>query len=146
MRTLQAVAYKRFGNYVSVPAEATYRLSVTPATNTSTVLARYDVGLGFWKGRSAVVIATGFLATGSTTPFQPWVVLLNDGTFPLNAVTNFGADNPQQLAARGKAQSVEVALSPNLASNLVTTNINLTKDADVNIQIVDVAGRTVQRA
>ncbi len=140
------VAYTRFGSYISVPAEATYRLGVAPATNTANVLARYDVNLGFWKGRSAVVIATGFLGAGNATPFQPWVVLSNGGTFPLNAVTNFGDDNPQQLSARvNTSASMEMTLSPNPASNVVTANISLAKDADVTIQIVDIAGKMVQR-
>jgi Secretion system C-terminal sorting domain/Domain of unknown function (DUF4397) len=139
------IAFGGFGNYISVPAEATYRLGVTPATNTSNVLARYDANLGFWKGRTAVVIATGFLASGSAVPFQPYVVLSNGGTFPLNAVTGIRADDPQQLSARVKStQNTEMTLSPNPAISVVSANISLAKDSDVKISIVDVAGRVAQ--
>ncbi len=141
------IAYSKFGTYISVPAEATYRLGVAPASNTATILARYDANLSFWKGRTAIVIATGFLTAGNATPFQPWVVLSNGGTFPLNAVVGFADELPQQLSARvALTQNVEMTLSPNPASTVVSANISLAKDSDVRISIVDVAGRLAQNA
>ncbi len=139
------IAYSKFGAYLSVPAEATYRLGVAAAATPTSVLARYDVNLGYWKGRTAIVIATGFLGAGSTTPFQPWVVLSNGGTFPLNAVVGATGDLPQQLSSRvALTQNVEMTLSPNPASTMVSANISLAKDSDVKISIVDVAGRVAQ--
>jgi hypothetical protein len=139
------IAYTKFGNYISVPAEATYRLAVTPASNTATVLARYDANIGFWKGRTAIVIATGFLGAGSTTPFQPWVVLSNGGTFPLTAVTGALGGVTEQLSKRvALMQNTEMTLSPNPATAFVNANISLAKDSDVKISIVDVAGRVAQ--
>jgi hypothetical protein len=139
------IAYSKFGSYISVPAEATYRLGVAPASNTATILARYDANLGFWKGRTATVIATGFLTAGNATPFQPWVVLSNGGTFPLFALPGFGGEFPQQLSKRVPlTQNVEMTLSPNPATSIVSANISLAKDSDVKISIVDVAGRVAQ--
>jgi Domain of unknown function (DUF4397)/Secretion system C-terminal sorting domain len=139
------VAYSRFGAYVSVPAEATYRLGVAATATPTNILARYDANLGFWKGKTAVVIATGFLGAGSATPFQPWVVLSNGGTFPLTAVTGFDGDITEQLSSRVPfTQNTEMTLSPNPASSVVTANISLAKDSDVKISVIDVTGRVAQ--
>ncbi len=72
--------------YATLPANATYELSVTPANTPATVVGKYNLNLGFWGGKTAIVIATGML--GSTNPnmrFEPWVVLSSGGTFALNA-------------------------------------------------------------
>jgi Domain of unknown function (DUF4397)/Secretion system C-terminal sorting domain len=140
------IAYSKFGNYVSVPAEATYRLGVAATAAPTNILARYDANLGFWKGRTAIVIATGFLGAGNATPFQPWVVLSNGGTFPLTAVPGFDGGGTEQLSARVPfTQSTEMTLSPNPASSVVTANISLAKDSDVKISVVDVTGRVAQQ-
>jgi hypothetical protein len=73
--------------YVFVPANATYVLDVTPAGQGNTVVASYAANLNFWRGRTAVVMATGFLG-GGQTPFEPWVVLSNGKTFPLKPAPN----------------------------------------------------------
>jgi hypothetical protein len=70
--------------YVFVPANTTYTLDVTPAGQASTVVASYQANLNHWRGRTAVVIATGFLG-GGQTPFEPWVVLSNGHTYPLKS-------------------------------------------------------------
>jgi Domain of unknown function (DUF4397)/Secretion system C-terminal sorting domain len=139
------IAYTKFGTYISVPASATYRLGVAATATPTAVLARYDANLGFWKGRSAIVMATGFLTAGSATPFQPYVVLSNGGTFPLTAVIGATDDLPQQLSSRvALTQGTEMTLSPNPASTIVSANISLAKESDVKISIVDVAGRVAQ--
>lgn len=80
------VAYGTFARgtmpYANVPANATYKLSVTPASQNNTIVASYDANLSFWAGKTAVVFASGFLSGNSTT-FEPWVALSNGGTFPL---------------------------------------------------------------
>jgi hypothetical protein len=140
------IAYSRFGNYVSVPAETTYRLGVAATAAPTNILARYDANLGFWKGRTAIVIATGFLGAGNATPFQPWVVLSNGGTFPLTAVPGFAGDFTEQLSSRVPfTQNTEMTLSPNPANSVVTANISLAKDSDVKISVIDVTGRISQQ-
>jgi hypothetical protein len=138
--------YSKFSTYISVPASATYRLGVTPANNNSTVVARYDLNIDYWKGRTAVVIATGFL-TGTPTPFkpafEPYVVLSNGGTFPLKAVTGLLGDDPANLLSRN-VQKGDAAISPNPASDNINIQLNLTKDSDASVQILNVAGQVVK--
>jgi hypothetical protein len=138
--------YSKFSTYISVPAAAIYRLGVTPTNNNSTVVARYDLNLDFWKGKTAVVIATGFL-TGTPTPFkpafEPYVVLSGGGTFPLRAVTGLLGDDPANLLSRN-VQKGETAISPNPASDNVNIQLNLTKDGDASVQILNLAGQVVK--
>jgi hypothetical protein len=138
--------YSKFSTYISVPASATYRLGVTPANNNSTVVARYDLNLDFWKGKSAVVMATGFL-TGTPTPFkpafEPYVVLSNGGTFPLKAVTGLLSDNPNNLLSRN-VQKGDATISPNPASDNINVQLNLIKEGEASIQILNVAGQVVK--
>jgi hypothetical protein len=68
--------------YVFVPGKVTYTLDVTPAGQPSTVVASYQVYLGALRGRTAVVMATGFLGGGKPS-FEPWVVVSDGTTFPL---------------------------------------------------------------
>lgn len=75
------VSFGNFDGYLNVPATS-YSLNVTPAEDNSTIVASYFADFDFWKGRTAVVIATGFLG-GDAPAFEPWVVLDNGGTFPL---------------------------------------------------------------
>lgn len=84
------VSYGDFQGYLEVPA-ASYELAVTPAADNSNVLAAYNANLGFWRGRTAVVFASGFLS-GDNPAFEPWVALDNGGTFPLTAIPVPGPD------------------------------------------------------
>jgi hypothetical protein len=78
-------SYGDFQGYLQVPA-ATYDLKVTPGNDNNTTVAAYRAELGFWKGKTAVIFASGFL--GNNNPrFEPWVALSNGGTFPLTTVT-----------------------------------------------------------
>jgi Secretion system C-terminal sorting domain/Domain of unknown function (DUF4397) len=142
------IAYSRFGAYQSVPANATYRLAVTPFNNNNQVVARYDLNLGFWAGRTATVIATGFL-TGTpsdTRPaFAPYVVLSTGGTFPLSAVTGGGlVDETIEGFVTRKAQTGDFILSPNPAKQQANLNFDLASPSDVQIQIVNAMGAVVQ--
>jgi Secretion system C-terminal sorting domain/Domain of unknown function (DUF4397) len=77
-------SYGDFQGYLQVPA-ASYDLKVTPGNDNNTVVAAYTANLAFWKGKTAVIFASGFL-TGGTPAFEPWVALSNGGTFPLAGV------------------------------------------------------------
>lgn len=74
------ISYGDFGDeYIRVSTGSNI-INITPAGDNSEVLATYELQLGFWKGRSAVIFATGSLEAGN---FVPWVALSNGGTFPL---------------------------------------------------------------
>ena len=139
------VSYGNFADYVSVPANATYNLAVTPAGVPTTVVGRYAANLEFWKGRSAVVFASGFLSSGSPA-FEPWVALSNGGTFALPTTTN-GFQNGQNtegsLALKQMAPN-ELMLSPNPANESVSVAFNLQNDSEVSLQVVNIAGQTVR--
>lgn len=106
------VAYGTFARgdrpYANVPADATYRLSVTPAGQNNTVVATYEANLSFWAGKTAVVFASGFLG-GNNVPFEPWVALSNGGTFPLKAV---GTPPPPPPAPTATARVQVIHNSP----------------------------------
>ena len=138
------IAYGKFGNYISVPANATYRLGVTPFNNNNTVVARYDANLDFWKGKTAVVIATGFLGAGNATPFVPYVVLSNGGTFPLTALQGLVNENGQANLITSNTQKGDMLISPNPASGEVNIKLNLVKESDATVQVLNVAGQVVR--
>jgi hypothetical protein len=77
------VSFGGFSGYIDVPASM-YELDVTLADDNSAVVASYMASFNFWRGRTAVVFASGFL--GSDPSFEPWVALDNGGTFPLPAL------------------------------------------------------------
>ena len=136
------IAYGRFDTYKSVPADATYRLSVTPGNNNSAIVARYDANLGFWKGKTAIVMATGFLG-GGTTPFEPWVVLSNGGTFPLKALANLRDDQVGSPINALKKPASDFVIYPNPADDRLVVEFDLKKDADVQLQVINSTGQTV---
>ncbi|NJN35046.1 MAG: DUF4397 domain-containing protein [Saprospiraceae bacterium] len=138
------MAYGRFGSYVSVPANATYRLSVTPATNNSQIVARYDANLSFWRGRTAIIMATGFLGAGSATPFVPYVVLSNGGTFPLTALTSFAGNQTVAEARSAKGAFGGFNVTPNPASDRVLMDLELKNESDVVAQVTNLAGQVIK--
>jgi hypothetical protein len=139
------VEYGEFSGYLNVPA-ASYEISVTPANNNSTVVAKYKADLGFWKGRTAVIFASGFLG-GGTPGFEPWVALDNGGTFPLPVSSNFTGSSSAsflQLPGTGfSTGSYEVALMPNPASSWLDVNLKNEVESKVRLSIVNHFGQTL---
>jgi hypothetical protein len=99
------VSFGEFSGYLNVPAGA-YPIDVTPGADNSTIVASYNLDLGFWKGNTAVVFASGFLS-GDDPAFEPWVALSTGGTFPLQSTTP-----PPPPAATAKVQVIHNSPSP----------------------------------
>jgi Domain of unknown function (DUF4397)/Secretion system C-terminal sorting domain len=134
-------SFGQFDTYKSVPANATYSLAVTPGNNNNTIVARYDANLSFWKGNTAIVMATGFLG-GGTTPFEPWVVLSSGGTFALKALTALQGENPIEVSALSKAKT-EFYVYPNPVENRLFVEFDLKNESNVQLQILNTAGQVV---
>jgi hypothetical protein len=134
-------SFGHFDTYKSVPANATYRLAVTPGNDNNTIVARYDANLSFWKGKTAIVMATGFLG-GGTTPFEPWVVLSNGGTFPLKAITGLQGDNGNTISGLSKVKT-DFAIYPNPVEDRIFVEFDLKKESDVQLQVLNASGQVV---
>jgi Domain of unknown function (DUF4397)/Secretion system C-terminal sorting domain len=135
-------SFGQFDTYKSVPANATYRLAVTPGNNNSSVVARYDANLSFWKGNTAIVMATGFLG-GGTTPFEPWVVLSNGGTFPLRAISGLGGESVDNVVSGLRKSSTEFSIYPNPTDERLTIDFKLESESIVKLEVINTSGQTV---
>jgi len=138
------VSFGEFSGYLNVPA-VSYQLDVTPGNDNSTIVASYNADLSFWKGRTAVVFASGFLS-GANPAFEPWVALDNGGTFPLPQTNNFtggGTGNKANLLTLGKA--ISATLYPNPASQAINLNLEMEHESEVNLTVFDLTGRVVMQ-
>ncbi len=139
------VNYAEFSGYVDVPA-ASYQIAVTPANDNSTVVAKYTADLSFWKGRSAVVFASGFLS-GANPGFEPWVALDNGGTFPLPVDNNFTGGNGGvdfiQLPSNDGDIAAELQLMPNPATDWLNVLLNSGTEARTRLSVVNLMGQTL---
>ncbi len=134
------VEYGEFSGYINVPG-GSYNLSVTPANDNNTVVAKYIADIDFWKGRTAVVFASGFLGGGSPG-FEPWVALDNGGTFPLR-VDNFRPDNsPSNFLVSG-ASTPATSVFPNPASDQLNLIVNEMSGNNIRVSIVNLLGQTL---
>jgi Domain of unknown function (DUF4397) len=132
-------SYGDFKGYLNVPA-ASYDLSVTPGANNSNVLAKYKADLSFWKGKTAVIFASGFLGAGKTPGFEPWVALSNGGTFPLPAIPMLQNENVED---RGIVAS-ELRMYPNPTADRFQVNFRVEADTDVQALIVNSLGQAAE--
>ena len=103
-------------------------------------MAKYIANVGFWKGRTAVVFASGFLG-GDSPAFEPWVALDNGGTFPL-AVDNFKPENPPAdfLVANN---TLETVIFPNPAATDLNLRVNGLTGDHFQVSIVNLLGQTL---
>ncbi len=130
-------SYGDFQGYLEVPA-ASYILDVTPGNDNNTVVSSYEADLSFWKGRTAVIFASGFL-TGGSPAFEPWVALSNGGTFPL-PLDQFSTNN---VDLRSKPFVSNISAFPNPVSDRFTVNLKLETEGDIQAIVVDRLGRVV---
>ena len=134
-------------SYVSLPANTEYVLDVTPAEDNETIVASYFARFGFWKGKTAVVFATGFL--GDET-FQPWVALSNGGTYQL-----FPPKDEQSNFFNFKVNAAEQFIPQD--QNILITNLYpiptpgysqlrfvTNKEGQMNIDVVNIDGKVVR--
>lgn len=136
------VSFGEFSGYLNVPASS-YELSVTPGNANGTIVASYDADFSFWKGRTAVVFASGFLS-GSNPGFEPWVALDNGGTFPLQPSSGFtgGSTSNKLLTPGGNTQAATKSLNlfPNPASSSLNITLDNEADAAVQMKVFNVNG------
>jgi len=133
------VSFGEFSGYLNVPA-ASYDLSVTPGNDNSNVLATYGANFDFWAGKTAVVFASGYLG-GDFPAFEPWVALSTGGTFPLSPSTSM-LDGAVQ---NRNATTQRTMLYPNPASTQIDVQIELAKESEVAITILNVSGQIVRQ-
>ncbi len=139
--------------YASVPA-SNYTINVR-ATGQTTNLASYAADFSFWKGRTAVIFASGFL-NGSPS-FEPWVALSNGGTFPLRRVTPFvgqqrneSFDGNNTVVAReivGTNRSndkLTVYPNPVEANGVLNVVFATQQTGDMRFELLNLAGQTLQ--
>ncbi len=136
------VSYGQFQGYLSLPANQTYRLSVTPGNNNNTIVATYNADLSFWRTRTAVIVASGFL-TGNRQPgFVPLVVLSNGGTFPLPVAPGL---SPEEDGATDRSViGSDAKVFPNPTSGVFYVQANFVADAEVQAAIVNAMGQVVR--
>lgn len=140
------VSFGGFSGYVNVPA-ASYDIDVTPGNANSTVVASYDADFSFWKGRTAVVFASGFLS-GANPGFKPWVALDNGGTFPLPVSTNFtGGNGSNNLIFSGEntatPSAIKATIYPNPASDQINLTLETAQESEVILTVFNLNGQAV---
>lgn len=140
-------SYGDFQGYLDLPANSVdFRLSVTPANDNSTIVASYNADLRFWRGRTAVIFASGFLG-GNSPAFEPWVALSNGGTFPLPRASNLKPEN----VADDRGTTVNFASAPRVFPNPVmggnSLNVSMLIETDTEVQsaIINAFGQEVDR-
>ncbi len=139
------VSFGEFSGYVNVPA-SNYTIDVTPGNDNSTIVASYDADFSFWKGRTAVVFASGFLS-GSNPSFEPWVALDNGGTFPLPLADNFnGGNGPDNLifpTANMTAPTAAAILYPNPATDQINVTLEMGLESEVILTVYNLNGQAL---
>ncbi len=133
-----SVRYARFGDNISIPANATYRVNMTRGDNSNFVIGQYDLNLSTSKGKSAFIIATGFVS-GGFVPFQPWVVLSSGVTYalaPISSPIQTDSFSPVTLKTTTNFKAY-----PNPASEFVVFDFMLENEANVHFQITNMNGQ-----
>lgn len=136
-------SYGDFQGYLEVPA-ASYELSITPGNDNNTVVAKYLADLSFWKGRTAVIFASGFLS-GANPAFEPWVALSNGGTFPLQAIPQF-QDPSDELQLRSAGSVFNISAFPNPTAGRFTVNLELEEASDMQAIVTNKLGQVVRES
>jgi len=137
------VSYGSFGaDFISVPANDTYRLVVTPGDDNNTIVAQYDLYMAWWKGNTATIYATGSLTDGT---FQPWVALSGGGAYPLFPVQ---MGRPAAMSLREALNMGEdlqaVQVFPNPAKYETTVNYTLDDVSDIAVRLFSLDGKMLK--
>ena len=133
------IEYGEFSaGYLNVPADS-YELDVTPAEDNSTVVKKYQANMGFWKGRTAVIFASGFF-DGSNPAFQPWVALDNGGTFPLIELSPLVDPGSTDFITAKPVAGVY----PNPASGVTSLSLDLEQEGIAQATLFNLDGKAMQ--
>jgi uncharacterized membrane protein required for colicin V production len=137
------ISFGKFGNYVSVPYNAIYRIGVAANSAPNKIIADYFANVSTLKGKGIIIMATGFLA-GVTPAFEPWVVVSDGRTFALPAANHLIEPRQEEFALKASTNSAKgLALSPNPAATRVNVNFSLDNESPVNIQILNLSGQVM---
>lgn len=131
------------GAYTSLPA-STYQLDLVPSSGNSS-LPSYAAYFNFWKGKTAVIFATGSLNAGT---FQPWVALSNGGTYPLFPVSSAASERQEKVAASNVSEDLHLLVLdafPNPSTGRNTLQYMLNKEGNVNIELINVNGQSLRK-
>ncbi len=124
--------------YISVPA-GSYTLAVQNAAGTTTIVS-YTADVTTLGGKSAVVLASGFLtpsANNNGAGFGLYVALADGGPFielptiTTTSINDFGND-------------IEWKMFPNPSNGTLSINFDLKDAENVSVQITDMGGRIVK--
>jgi hypothetical protein len=139
------VSFGKFGNYVSVPYNAVYRIGVAASSAPNRVIAEYFADVSSLRGKTAIVMATGFLG-GGDTPFEPWVVTSDGASFPLPTTFHLRNPNEDVVALRVNKRllaNTDFTVSPNPAATRFNVNFSLSEESPVDIQVLNLSGQVV---
>jgi len=138
------VEYGEFSGYLNVPA-AEYTVEVTPSNDNDVVVAAYKKDFSFWKNRTAVIFASGFLG-GDDPSFEPWVALSTGGTFPLDAVSSGNTGMAAIFNSTINSNEIKATalnIYPNPTTGNINLNLSLENDSEAQVLIVNRLGQTV---
>ncbi|MEL6844507.1 MAG: DUF4397 domain-containing protein, partial [Bacteroidota bacterium] len=131
------IAYGDFQGYAAVPP-ALYRLGITPGADNSNVLFVFDADASGLAGGAGVILASGFLTPVDNQDGASFglLLVLPDGTADLlsntTSIFNDITQNNDLLQAY-----------PNPVSDLLQIRTELSRPADLQLQIFDATGRVV---
>ncbi|MEO1449779.1 MAG: DUF4397 domain-containing protein, partial [Bacteroidota bacterium] len=132
------LAYTDFSGYASVPADD-YDLTITLGSDNSAEVATFDADVSTFGGGAAMIVASGFLKPEDNQNGEGFGLLLveADGTTSLLPLAVSIYD---QLGRNDDLLQV----APNPFAQNATLTYSVEKAGNVNIQVMDMAGRTIQ--
>lgn len=131
------VFYGTFSDdYISIPA-GPLTLNFTGSTGSPEV-GSYETSFGFWRGKTAVIFATGYLG-GQEPAFEPWVALSNGGTYPLESGDGGGGNG----GGNGIPDFNLINVFPNPANTFTRIRLNMEESAPVTLTLTPLPSGSV---
>lgn len=132
------LTYTAFSGYASVPA-ADYDLTITLGNDNTAEVATFDADVTSLGGGAGMILASGFLKPEENQNGEGFglLLVLADGSSSLLPLTVSIFDNLSR-------NNDLLAIAPNPFNQNATLTYSVEKAGTVNIQIMDMAGRTLQ--
>lgn len=128
--------YSDITNYITVP-KASYTLAVKDSTSAVTV-ARFTADLSGLGGKSAIILASGFLTPASNKngpAFGLIAVLANGTVVPLSTISGLYGSNLSAFAG--------LSAFPMPAQNNLTLEIHTVSSSKATVEILDLTGKSM---